>query len=84
MGNGLLILVFGAVLGATVLSFQQKQTALETTERQAEYEEEVLAREIARSAYNIAKKLVQAAGDVIHIGWQYQSLQELIDVFVKR
>jgi hypothetical protein len=28
--------------------------------------------------------IVQAAGDVIHIGWQYQSLQELIDVFLKR
>ena len=63
MGNGLLIIVFGAVLAATVLSFQQKQTALATTERQTEYEEEVLAREIARSAYSIAKKLVQSAGD---------------------
>ena len=28
--------------------------------------------------------IIQAAGDVIHIGWNYQSLQELIDVFVKR
>lgn len=63
MGKGLLIIVFGAVLGASTLMFQQKQTALETTERQTGYEEEVLAREIARSAYNIAKKLLQAAGD---------------------
>jgi hypothetical protein len=28
--------------------------------------------------------ILQAAADVIHIGWQYQSQQELIDVFVKR
>ncbi|GMQ83016.1 MAG: hypothetical protein BMS9Abin05_2488 [Rhodothermia bacterium] len=62
MGKGLLIIVFGAILGASVLSFQQKQTALKTTERQTGYEEEVLAREIARSAYNIARKLAQAAG----------------------
>lgn len=63
MGKGLLIIVFGSVLAASILTFQQKQTALETTKRQTEYEEEVLAREIARSAYNIARKLAQAAGD---------------------
>jgi len=63
MGKGLMILTFGAVLAGSILAFQQKQTALETTKRQTGYEEEVLAREIARSAYNIAKKLAQAAGD---------------------
>ncbi|MCH8246011.1 MAG: hypothetical protein IH951_06350 [Bacteroidetes bacterium] len=63
MGQGLLIIVFGVVLGASILMFQQKQTALETTERQTGYEEEILAREIARSAYDIAKNLVSAAGN---------------------
>ncbi len=63
MGKGLMIIVFGAVLAGSILAYQQKQTALETTERQTDYEEEVLAREIARSAYNIARKLAQAAGD---------------------
>ncbi|GMQ83014.1 MAG: hypothetical protein BMS9Abin05_2486 [Rhodothermia bacterium] len=63
MGKGLMIMVFGAILAGSILAFQQKQTALETTERQTGYEEEVLAREIARSAYNIASRLAQSAGD---------------------
>ena len=63
MGKGLLIIVFGSILAGSLLMFQQKGTELVTTERQTGYQEEVLAREIARSAYNIALKLAQAAGD---------------------
>jgi len=63
MGKGLLIVVVGAILGASVLSMQQRETALETTKRQTSYEEEVLAREIARSAYGVAYRLAQSAGN---------------------
>ena len=63
MGKGLLIIVFGSILAGSILAFQQQQTALESTKRQTGYEEELLAREIARSAYNIANKLAQSAGD---------------------
>lgn len=50
-------------MAATTLSFQSKQTALETTRVQTAYEEEVLAREIARSAYSVAYRLAQNAGN---------------------
>jgi hypothetical protein len=63
MGKGVLILVFGILLaGATVL-YQSRNTALETTRQQTGYEEGVLAREIARSAYNIALEKAQQAGN---------------------
>jgi hypothetical protein len=58
-----MIIVLGAILAGSMLSFQQQQTALDTTERQTDYQEEVLAREIARSAYELARKLAQSAGD---------------------
>ena len=63
MGKGLLIIVLGGMMAATTLSFQSKQTALETTKSQTAYEEELLAREIARSAYSVAYRLAQSAGN---------------------
>ncbi|GMQ83089.1 MAG: hypothetical protein BMS9Abin05_2567 [Rhodothermia bacterium] len=63
MGKGLLIIVIGGMMAATTLSFQAKQTALETTKVQTEYQEEILAREIARSAYSVAFRLAQTAGN---------------------
>ncbi len=63
MGKGLLIIVIGGMMAATTLSFQTKQTALETTKAQTAYEEELLAREIARSAYSVAYRKAQNAGN---------------------
>ena len=63
MGKGLLIIVVGGIMAGTTVSFQSKQTALETTKEQTAYEEEVLAREIARSAYSVAYRLAQQAGN---------------------
>jgi hypothetical protein len=54
MGKALLIIVLGGgiVLGRQLLSNQA--TEIESRQDQADYEEEVLAREIARSAFNVA------------------------------
>ena len=63
MGQGLLLIVIGSILGASTLMFQSKQVALETTRIQTAYQEEVLAREIARSAYGVAFRKAQGAGN---------------------
>jgi len=63
MGKGLLIIAIGGMMASTTLSFQMKQTALETTKVQTAYEEELLAREIARSAYSVAYRQAQSAGN---------------------
>jgi hypothetical protein len=67
MGKGLLLLVTGAIMAGTMMMSQSRQTAMETTIKQAKYQEEVLAREIARSAYGIAYQYAQAAGNDVDL-----------------
>jgi len=62
MGKGLLLIALGGLLAGSSLMFQAKRTAIETTKTQAGYQEEVLAREIARSAYGVAYRQAQSAG----------------------
>lgn len=63
MGKGLLLIVIGGIMAGSSLMFQTQKTALETTKVQTEYQETVLAREIARSAYSVAFRKAQAAGN---------------------
>lgn len=52
MGKGAMLLVMATMIGGSIMLFQADQTGATTDKRQAERQEEVLAREIARSGYN--------------------------------
>ncbi|SHK16661.1 hypothetical protein [Rhodothermus profundi] len=52
MGKIAILLAVAAVIGGSILLLQSSSMRLESDERQAERQEEALAREIARSAYN--------------------------------
>ena len=62
MGKALLILVLGSSLVLAVGLFSNQQTARETGEDQVGYQEEVLAREIARSGFNVAMGILRSHG----------------------
>lgn len=53
MGKAILLLVAAAAIGTSVLILQGNANRLEADERQVARQEEALAREIARSAYNL-------------------------------
>ena len=53
MGKGLLLLVTATLIGGTIAWNQLNRTNIETTARQSERQEEILAREIARSGLNM-------------------------------
>jgi hypothetical protein len=67
MGKGALILAMAGLVTTSVLLFNTEQTSMSTNQRQAERDEEVLAREIARSGYNaIRSKAVQKQNEGIY------------------
>lgn len=53
MGKGLLLLVTATLIGGTIAWNQLNRTNIETSARQSERQEEILAREIARSGLNM-------------------------------
>ncbi len=54
MGKGILILLAASVVGGSMMLYQAQRTSRATEEVQTEQQRRVLAREIARSAYNAA------------------------------
>lgn len=61
MGKALLIIVFGIFVAGGVMYSQSHDTNIASVNRQADYQKELLAREIARSAYGIAQLKLQKA-----------------------
>lgn len=61
MGKGILLVLVGSLLAGSVMFMQSSETRISTTTRQALYQREILAREIARSAHGIAKLKLQQA-----------------------
>jgi len=59
MGKGLLMLVTATLIGGTIAWSQINRTNLETTDRQSERQEEILAREIARSGLSMTVGLMR-------------------------
>ncbi len=59
MGKGIFFFIAAAVVGGSMMMLQSQQTAVKTDARQSEQQEKVLAREIARSAYNTASTLAR-------------------------
>ena len=62
MGKATLIIILSSVVAGSVMYMQASQAKLDTTSRQAFYQEELLAREIARSAHGLARLRLQQAG----------------------
>lgn len=62
MGKALYIIVIGTFVAGSVLYIQSSSTKIATTDRQADYQERILAREIARSAKGMAHMRLQQAG----------------------
>ncbi len=62
MGKALLIMVMGVGLYISIGQMGTQETLFKTTSEQAEYEEEVLAREIARSGFNMAMGIARRNG----------------------
>ena len=62
MGKALFIIVLGTFVAGSVLYMQSSNTKLATADRQATYQEKMLAREIARSANGVAHLRLQEAG----------------------
>ncbi|MEM8598783.1 MAG: hypothetical protein AAGF99_02585 [Bacteroidota bacterium] len=62
MGKALLLIVTATALFGGASLYQTQESATETRRAQASYQEEVLAREIARSAYNVTVALARDAG----------------------
>jgi len=62
MGKALLIMVMGAGLYIAIGQVGTQETLIETAADQAAYEEEVLAREIARSGFNMAMAIARSHG----------------------
>jgi hypothetical protein len=62
MGKALLVMVLGTGLFISVGYMGMNEARVQTTDRQASYEEEVIAREIARSGYNAAMGIIRPHG----------------------
>lgn len=54
MGKTAILVVLAATLGSTLLMYNAKESAFEGERRQVDYQEEQLAKEIARAGYNLA------------------------------
>lgn len=59
MGKGLMLMMAGALLTSTLMLSTNRDIAQETTAKVVSYEEDLLAREISRSAMNLALAKVQ-------------------------
>lgn len=59
MGKYVLLITFATALGVAVIMSQARETSLGTNEDQVERQEKVLARQIARSAFNIATSKIK-------------------------
>jgi hypothetical protein len=68
MGKAILIIVLGAGLFTARGLLSAQQTEHETRKQQGSYEENVLAREIARSGFNVAMGKLRQYGDSLHFG----------------
>lgn len=68
MGKAILIIVLGAGLFVARGFLGSQETAQRTTMEQVSYEENVLAREIARSGFNVAMGRLRQFGDSLHHG----------------
>src|SRR5690606_27913629 len=62
MGKALLIMVLGTGLYLAVTQFGTQDALVGTAERQGEYQEEIIAREIARSGFNVAMSMIRPYG----------------------
>ncbi len=70
MGKAALIIVLGVIITTSMLLFNTEETAQETNRNQASRDEEVLAREVARTAYSMIMSKVaqqQAANPEISV-----------------
>lgn len=68
MGKALLVLVLGSGLVLTKQLFNVTEQERETTKDQVSYQEEVIAREIAQSAFNVGMGTVRAHGEKLPQG----------------
>ena len=59
MGKGILLLMTAALIGGSITLFQSNRTSIETTDRQVERQELMLAREAARSGHNYIRSLAR-------------------------
>lgn len=63
MGKYILIITASVVIGVTFLFQQSQSSSVQTSEQQGERQEEILARQIARSAFNLGRsELKQSFG----------------------
>lgn len=62
MGKALILLVMGVGLYIAVGQMGAQQTIIQTVEEQSEFEEELLAREVARSGFNVAMAIARSHG----------------------
>ena len=83
MGKYILLVVAAVMAGSSTLMFQSKTTSLDTDQRQAQRQEKVIARQIARTGYNavlakarqhekMGKKVEQIVNDVGTLTGDYQ------------
>lgn len=63
MGKGILLVLAASLMGATMILYQSQRTSAAADQEQSRHQEEVLAREIARSAYNMASAEAQRMED---------------------
>lgn len=68
MGKALLVLVLGSGLVLTQQLYSTQQNEQRTSRDQREYQEEVIAREIAASAFNVGMGEVRAHGEDVQVG----------------
>ncbi|MEM1041162.1 MAG: hypothetical protein AAGI91_00890 [Bacteroidota bacterium] len=68
MGKAALLIAFGASLFIAQGMLSQKESEHQTTKTQANFEESVIAREIARSGFNIAMGIMREYGNDLHEG----------------
>jgi hypothetical protein len=68
MGKAILIIVVGAGLFTARSFLSSHETEKLTRQQQGSYEENVLAREIARSGFNVAMGKLRQYGDSLHFG----------------
>ena len=68
MGKALLVIVLGAGLVLAKQLYSATEHENRTTRNQAAYQEEVIAREIAHSAFNVGMGEVRAYGENVMSG----------------
>jgi len=61
MGRYAILITFAALLGTTLITHQSQKTALETTRERADRQKTMVARQIARSAFQMGVSEVQGA-----------------------